>query len=138
MKTLKEQIPVRRLLPAILALTAIQCTKAEIEESPVTPSDGKTVTLTVRSAAPSTRTSIDGTTGQVFWSEGDMITVNGDVYEVTPDENDPTVATVENVTESDYKNSCCHDCFFDFLESCGKWRYRSLSSSDAFFVHIST
>ena len=85
----------------MLAFATVQCSKAEIEETTVPPSSGKTVTLTVRSAVPSSKTSIDGTTGQVFWSEGDIILVNGSDYTVTPDENDPTVATVENVTESD-------------------------------------
>lgn len=94
----------RTFIPAWLAamsLVLVQCAKVEVTEPQKPSVSGETVTLTVRSEAPLTKTSIDGETGQVFWSEGDYIIVNGESFEVTPDTDDPTVARVENVPASD-------------------------------------
>lgn len=85
----------------VLPMTVIQCDVSEPDPEPG-PEPGKTVTLTVSSAGLETRTSIDidGNIGHVLWSEGDCIIINGEVFEVVPDANDPTRATVSNVPES--------------------------------------
>ena len=66
---------------------------------------GRTVTLTVttsdaHSPGGDTRTTL-GEDLQVLWSQGDRISINNVDYEVIPDPDDPSVATVEGVIESD-------------------------------------
>ena len=80
---------------------AVQCSKAELsEEGGGGGSNPETVTLTIRNSE-STKTSIDGQTGKVYWSQDDYIMINGSTYPVIPDENDPTVATVQDVWKSE-------------------------------------
>ena len=85
-------------LAAVIMAVSVQCAKEEI--TPDEPQgSGKTVTLTVRSAGPDTRTWL-GEGGKVMWTEGDRIRINGSYYDVIPDENDPSSATVSGVYES--------------------------------------
>ena len=85
-------------LAAVIMAVSVQCAKEEI--TPDEPQgSGKTVTLTVRSAGPDTRTLL-GEGGKVMWTEGDRIRINGSYYNVVPDENDPSSATVSGVYES--------------------------------------
>lgn len=85
-------------LAAVIMAVSVQCAKEEI--TPDEPQgSGKTVTLTVRSAGPDTRTWL-GEGGKVMWTEGDVIRINGSYYDVIPDENDPSSATVSGVYES--------------------------------------
>ena len=85
-------------LAAVIMAVSVQCAKEEI--TPDEPQgSGKTVTLTVRSAGPDTRTLL-GEGGKVMWTEGDRIRINGSYYNVVPDENDPSSATVTGVYES--------------------------------------
>lgn len=89
------------LLSAILLpMSLVQCDVTELGDDH--PQSGKTVTLTVSSAGIGTRTSIeiDGNTGHVLWSEGDCIIVNNEIFEVVPDADDPTLASVYDVPES--------------------------------------
>ena len=85
------------LLPAVLL--TVQCSQKELSE-PEKPQTSGTVTLTIRNTDP-TKTSVDGETGKVYWNENDYIFINYDPYAIIIDENDPTVATVPGVTESD-------------------------------------
>lgn len=85
-------------LAAVIMAVSVQCAKEEI--TPDEPQgSGKTVTLTVRSAGPDTRTLL-GEGGKVMWTEGDRIRINSGYYDVIPDENDPSSATVSGVYES--------------------------------------
>ena len=85
-------------LAAVIMAVSVQCAKEEI--TPDEPQgSGKTVTLTVRSAGPDTRTWL-GEGGKVMWSDVDRIIINGSYYDVIPDENDPSSATVSGVYES--------------------------------------
>lgn len=88
------------LIAIVLPMSVTQCDVTEITDAP--PDPGKTVTLTVSNAGIETRTSIDieGNVGHVLWSEGDRIIVNGEIFDVVPDANDPTRASVYNVPES--------------------------------------
>ena len=82
-----------------MPLAMVQCAKEEIE--PDSRPSGNTVTLTLKSpSADDTKTWL-GDQGQVFWSESDQIYINYSWYTVVPDPNDPSVATVEGVTESE-------------------------------------
>ena len=85
-------------LAAVIMAVSVQCAKEEI--TPDEPQgSGKTVTLTVRSAGPDTKTWL-GEGGKVMWSDVDRIIINGSYYDVIPDENDPSSATVTGVYES--------------------------------------
>ena len=80
-------------------LSLAQCSKINEPEEEAGPS-GKTVTLTIRGEAPDTRTSL-GENGAVLWNEGDMIWINDSEYQVIPDPENPYMATVPGVAESD-------------------------------------
>lgn len=80
-------------------LSLAQCSKINEPEEEAGPS-GKTVTLTIRGEAPDTRTSL-GENGAVLWNEGDEIWINDDYYRVIPDPENPYMATVPGVAESD-------------------------------------
>ena len=86
-------------LAAVIMAVSVQCAKEEIE--PDSRPSGNTVTLTLKSpSADDTKTWL-GDQGQVFWSENDQIYINDSWYTVVPDPDDPSVATVEGVTESE-------------------------------------
>lgn len=59
---------------------------------------GETVTLRLKNAAaePDVKTSIDQG-GQVSWNYGDVVYINGEPFDVIPDESAPGYATVEGV-----------------------------------------
>lgn len=85
-------------LAAVIMAVSVQCAKEEI--TPDEPQgSGKTVTLTVRSAGPDTKTWL-GEGGKVMWADVDRIRINSGYYDVIPDENDPSSATVSGVYES--------------------------------------
>lgn len=85
-------------LAAVIMAVSVQCAKEEI--TPDEPhGSGKTVTLTVRSAGPDTKTWL-GEGGKVMWADVDRIRINSGYYDVIPDENDPSSATVSGVYES--------------------------------------
>ena len=82
-----------------MPLAMVQCAKEEIEQD--SRPFGNTVTLTLKSpSADDTKTWL-GDQGQVFWSENDQIYINDSWYTVVPDPDDPSVATVEGVTDSE-------------------------------------
>ena len=84
------------LLPAVLL--SVQCSQEELA-GPEKPQVSGTVTLTIKNAEP-TKTYIDGETGKVYWTDGEVIIINGEVYRIVVDETDPTVATVPDVVAS--------------------------------------
>ena len=85
-------------LAAVIMAVSVQCAKEEITPDEPQGSD-KTVTLTVRSAGPDTKTWL-GEGGKVMWADVDRIRINSGYYDVIPDENDPSSATVSGVYES--------------------------------------
>ena len=85
------------LLPAVLL--SVQCSQEELA-GPENPKNPGTVTLTIKNAEP-TKTYIDGETGKVYWTDGEVIIINGEVYSIVVDETDPTVATVPDVAASE-------------------------------------
>ncbi len=85
------------LLPAVLL--SVQCSQEELA-GPEKPQVSGTVTLTIKNAEP-TKTYIDGETGKVYWTDGEVIIINGEVYRIVVDETDPTVATVPDVVASE-------------------------------------
>lgn len=95
------------LLLAALPLAMAQCGKITEPEPDASPS-GNTVTLTLRGAetvsTPDSKTSLAGN-GQVLWSEGDYVTVGTptslETYPVIPDPENPAMATIEGVPQSD-------------------------------------
>lgn len=110
----------------VLPMTVIQCDVSEPDPDPG-PETGKTVTLTLSSAGLETRTSIDidGNIGHVLWSEGDCIIINGEVFEVVPDANDPTRATVSNVPESG-----------EYLATYSGLDYPPFSEGDSYYFYL--
>ena len=84
------------LLPAVLL--SVQCSQEELA-GPEKPQVSGTVTLTIKNAEP-TKTYIDGETGKVYWTDGEVIIINGEEYRIVVDETDPTVATVPDVVAS--------------------------------------
>ncbi len=89
----------RLIFIALLSFMAAQCSTDEMQPDPDTDPGSGTVNLTLRSAATDTRTSLAGD-GSVEWSPDDNVWVNGQMYFVLPDGNDPTKATVENVASA--------------------------------------
>lgn len=91
------------LLITAAVLTSVQCSKEEINgdgERPGNEPSEKTVTLTVRSAATTSKTTL-AEDGRVMWEAGDIVLINGEQHEVIPDAEDPTLATIPDVPESD-------------------------------------
>ena len=104
---MKANILNKMLLLAALPLAMAQCGKIAEPEPDALPS-GNTVTLTLRGAetvsTPDSKTSLAGN-GQVLWIEGDYVTVGTptslETYPVIPDPENPAVATIEGVPQSD-------------------------------------
>lgn len=110
-------------------LSLAQCSKINEPEEETGPS-GKTVTLTIRGEAPDTRTSL-GENGAVLWNEGDMIWINDSEYQVIPDPENPYMATVPGVAESDEYHAMYGDVrYYDSYED-----YYSIYVSDWQYYH---
>lgn len=110
-------------------LSLAQCSKINEPEEEAGPS-GKTVTLTIRGEAPDTRTSL-GENGAVLWNEGDMIWINDSEYQVIPDPENPYMATVPGVAESDEYHAMYGDVrYYDSYED-----YYSIYVSDWQYYH---
>lgn len=94
----------RLILLAVAPFLLSLCSRTEELQPDTSPSDQKTVTITIRSseslAGPGTRTTLEDD-GRVIWNEGDRVYINNRDYEVIPNPDDPTMATVEGVAESD-------------------------------------
>ena len=86
----------------LLVLVLAGCS-IEMENEPVNPHED-TVTLTLR--GPQTKTMLNSD-GSVVWESSDVIYINEVPYQVVVDKDDPSVAYVENVIQSDcYYASC--------------------------------
>lgn len=88
------------ILLAAAAMLTVQCTKEELTDgTPAVPEE--TVTITLQGDVTGTKTILDPETGAVYWEEGDIVWINGNNYEVIPDPDDPSKATVMDVTKAD-------------------------------------
>ena len=93
----------RLILLASMPLLLSLCSRTEELLPDTSLSDKKTVTVTVRSsesiAGQGTKTTLEQD-GRVIWNEGDRVNINNQSYQVIPNPDDPTMATVEGVAES--------------------------------------
>lgn len=91
------------ILLAAAPLLLTLCSRTEELLPDTSPSDQKTVTITVRGseaiAGHGTKTTLEED-GRVIWNEGDRVYINDREYEVIPNPDDPTMATIEGVAES--------------------------------------
>ena len=103
LRHLDLQIMKKYIIPILLAAAAmltVQCAKEELTDgTPAVPEE--TVTITLQGDVTGTKTILDPETGAVYWEEGDIVWINGKNYEVIPDPDDPSKATVTDVTKAD-------------------------------------
>lgn len=79
-------------------VVVLSCAKEPMENLKTSSPEKETVTL--RLSAPETKTALkDDKT--VVWTNGDKLLINRTLYEVTVDADDPSKATVEDVTKAD-------------------------------------
>ncbi len=97
MKTKKHLAPTVITLTVALAL-ALSCAKDPVENIVPASSEKETVTLSL--SAPGTKTALKNDK-TVVWTEGDMLVINGELYEITVDADDSSKATVDGVTKAD-------------------------------------
>ena len=96
MKTLKF-LASRAMMSVTTLVVVLSCAKEPVEN--LKPSSPEKETVTLRLSAPETKTALkDDKT--VVWTNGDKLVINGDLYEVTVDADDPSKATVEGVTKA--------------------------------------
>lgn len=97
MKTLKF-LASRAMMSVTTLVVVLSCAKEPVENLKPSSPDKETVTLHL--SAPATKTSLkDDKT--VVWTNGDKLVINGSLYEVSVDADDPSKATVEDVTKAD-------------------------------------
>ena len=79
-------------------VVVLSCAKEPMENLKTSSPEKETVTL--RLSAPETKTALkDDKT--VVWTNGDKLVINGNLYEITVDADDPSKATVEDVAKAD-------------------------------------
>lgn len=77
---------------------AFSCAKEPVAN--LKPSSPEKETVTLRLSAPETKTALkDDKT--VVWTDDDKLVINNELYEITVDVDDPSKATVEDVTKAD-------------------------------------
>lgn len=97
MKTLKF-LASRAMMSVTTLVVVLSCAKEPVEN--FKPSSPEKETVTLRLSAPETKTALkDDKT--VVWTNGDKLLINRTLYEVTVDADDPSKATVEDVTKAD-------------------------------------
>lgn len=97
MKTLKF-LASRAMMSVTTLVVVLSCAKEPMENLKTSSPEKETVTL--RLSAPETKTALkDDKT--VVWTNGDKLLINRILYEITVDANDPSKATVEDVTKAD-------------------------------------
>lgn len=97
MKTLKF-LASRAMMSVTTLVVVLSCAKEPVEN--LKPSSPEKETVTLRLSAPETKTALkDDKT--VVWTNGDKLLINRTLYEVTVDSDDPSKATVEDVTKAD-------------------------------------
>lgn len=90
-----------------LLFSLISCNKNPIEDIDSTQ---EVETVTIRLSSPDTKTAIENDR-YVIWTAGDKVLINLDVYDITIDPDDPSVATVENVTKAEEYYALYIPCF---------------------------
>lgn len=97
MKTLRL-LASRAMMSVTTLVVVLSCAKEPVENLKTSSPEKETVTL--RLSAPETKTALkDDKT--VVWTNGDKLLINRTLYEITVDANDPSKATVEDVTKAD-------------------------------------
>lgn len=97
MKTLRL-LASRAMMSVTTLVVVLSCAKEPVENLKTSSPEKETVTL--RLSAPETKTALkDDKT--VVWTNGDKLLINRTLYEVTVDADDPSKATVEDVTKAD-------------------------------------
>lgn len=97
MKTLRL-LASRAMMSVTTLVVVLSCAKEPVEN--LKPSSPEKETVTLRLSAPETKTALkDDKT--VVWTNGDKLLINRTLYEITVDANDPSKATVEDVTKAD-------------------------------------
>lgn len=97
MKTLRL-LASRAMMSVTTLVVVLSCAKEPMENLKTSSPEKETVTL--RLSAPETKTALkDDKT--VVWTNGDKLLINRTLYEIKVDANDPSKATVEDVTKAD-------------------------------------
>lgn len=97
MKTLRL-LASRAMMSVTTLVVVLSCAKEPVENLKTSSPEKETVTL--RLSAPETKTALkDDKT--VVWTNGDKLLINRTLYEITVDADDPSKATVEDVTKAD-------------------------------------
>lgn len=97
MKTLKF-LASRAMMSVTTLVVVLSCAKEPVENLKTSSPEKEMVTL--RLSAPETKTALkDDKT--VVWTNGDKLVINRILYEIKVDADDPSKATVEDVTKAD-------------------------------------
>lgn len=97
MKTLRL-LASRAMMSVTTLVVVLSCAKEPMENLKTSSPEKETVTL--RLSAPETKTALkDDKT--VVWTNGDKLLINRILYEIKVDADDPSKATVEDVTKAD-------------------------------------
>ena len=97
MKTLRL-LASRAMMSVTTLVVVLSCAKEPMEN--LTPSSPEKETVTLRLSAPETKTALKNDK-TVVWTNGDKLLINRTLYEITVDADDPSKATVEDVTKAD-------------------------------------
>mgnify|MGYP004686202923 FL=1 len=97
MKTLKL-LASRAMMSVTTLVVVLSCAKEPVEN--LKPSSPEKETVTLRLSAPETKTALNDDK-TVVWTNGDKLVINGSLYDVTVDADDPSKATVAGVTKAD-------------------------------------
>lgn len=98
MKTLKF-LASRAMMSVTTLVVVLSCAKEPVEN--LKPSSPEKETVTLRLSAPETTKTALKDDKTVVWTNGDKLVINGSLYEVSVDADDPSKATVEDVTKAD-------------------------------------
>lgn len=97
MKTLRL-LASRAMMSVTTLVVVLSCAKEPMENLKTSSPEKETVTL--RLSAPETKTALKNDK-TVVWTNGDKLLINRTLYEITVDADDPSKATVEDVTKAD-------------------------------------
>ncbi len=98
------------------------------------PRGGGNERVTLRIAAAESRTALEEN-GRVVWTEGDEVLINGEFYEVTPDPEDPSQATIPGVAAADsYLASYNYENYYNGMFG---WPFRMNFVDDGFAPYAS-
>lgn len=97
MKTLRL-LALRAMMSVTTLVVVLSCAKEPMEN--LKPSSPEKETVTLRLSAPETKTALKNDK-TVVWTNGDKLVINSMLYEIKVDADDPSKATVEDVTKAD-------------------------------------